>query len=105
MYNICCCFYALLLNRFLTTCIDCCLVHCFSLFSSQIVTIFFKVLFAFPFLIKQSQAKFSMERAREALDWVEAVLDRQLNYPQPAEGLRDQLDFAHALKDGITLCE
>ncbi|KAK4003242.1 myophilin [Daphnia magna] len=53
----------------------------------------------------KSQAKFSLERAREALDWVEAVLDRQLNYPQPAEGLRDQLDFAHVLKDGITLCE
>ena len=54
--------------------------------------------------IKQSQAKFSMERAQEALDWVEAVLRRRLNYPSP-EGLRDQLDFAHALKDGIILCE
>lgn len=53
----------------------------------------------------KSQAKFSMERAREALDWVEAVLRRQLNYPSPSEGLRDQLDFAHVLKDGIILCE
>lgn len=61
--------------------------------------------FVFLFIVIQSQAKFSLERAREALDWVEAVLDRQLNYPQPAEGLRDQLDFAHVLKDGITLCE
>lgn len=54
---------------------------------------------------KQAQAKFSIERAREALDWVEAVLQRPLPFPSPDEGLRDQLDFAHVLKDGIALCE
>jgi len=53
----------------------------------------------------KSQAKFSLDRAREALDWVEAVLDRPLNYPSAEEGLRDQIDFAHILKDGIVLCE
>ena len=53
----------------------------------------------------QSQAKFSMERAREALDWVEAVLDRALPFPKPEEGLRDQLDFSHVLRDGVVLCE
>lgn len=53
----------------------------------------------------KSQAKFSIERAREALDWVEAVLQRQLPFPQPEQGLRDQLDFAHVLKDGSALCE
>jgi len=53
----------------------------------------------------KAQAKFSIERAREALDWVEAVLERALPYPSPDEGLRDQLDFAHVLKDGIALCE
>ena len=46
-----------------------------------------------------------MDRAREALDWMEAVLQRELPYPQPAQGLRDQLDFAHVLKDGTALCE
>lgn len=53
----------------------------------------------------QSQAKFSLERAREALDWVEAVLECQLPLPKPDEGLRDQLDFSHILRDGIVLCE
>lgn len=53
----------------------------------------------------KSQAKFSIERAREALDWVEAVLDCQLDFPEQADGLRDQLDFAHVLKDGIALCQ
>jgi len=53
----------------------------------------------------KSQAKFSLERAREALDWVEAVLECQLPLPKPDEGLRDQLDFSHILRDGIVLCE
>jgi len=53
----------------------------------------------------KSQAKFSLERAREALDWVEAVLERQLDYPEQADGLGDQLDFAHVLKDGTALCQ
>ena len=46
-----------------------------------------------------------MERATEALDWVEAVLRREMAYPQPSQGLRDQLDFAAVLKDGTALCE
>lgn len=54
---------------------------------------------------QQAQAKFSIERAREALYWVEAVLQQPLPFPSPDEGLRDQFDFAHVLKDGIILCE
>ena len=49
----------------------------------------------------QAQAKFSLERAKEVISWVEAVLDRRvLN-----DGIRDQLDFAAILKDGVVLCE
>lgn len=53
----------------------------------------------------KSQAKFSLERAREALDWVERVLDEPLDYPNPEEGLRDQHDFGAVLKDGTVLCK
>jgi hypothetical protein len=33
------------------------------------------------------------------------MIGRQLDLPQPEEGIRDQLDFAYALKDGTALCE
>ena len=55
--------------------------------------------------MSQSQAKFSLERAREALDWVERVLDEPLDFPSPEEGLRDQHDFGAVLKDGTVLCK
>lgn len=51
----------------------------------------------------QSQAKYSGEEAREALYWVEAVIQRQLEIPQQAA--IDQLLFADVLKDGIVLCQ
>ncbi|XP_076053765.1 transgelin-3-like isoform X2 [Oratosquilla oratoria] len=51
----------------------------------------------------KSQAKFDLQRAQEAVDWVEAVTEQRLEFPTE-EGLRDQLDFAHALKDGQALC-
>jgi len=48
----------------------------------------------------KSQAKFSIERALAALEWMEAVVGR------PTEGeMNDQYDFAQKLKDGIFLCE
>ena len=53
----------------------------------------------------QSQAKFSLDRAREAVDWVERVLDEPLDYPSPDEGLRDQHDFGSVLKNGTILCK
>ncbi|XP_065569065.1 calponin-1-like [Artemia franciscana] len=53
----------------------------------------------------KSQAKFSLERAREAIIWIERVLDKKLEVPSPDGDLRDQLDFAAALKDGVALCE
>ncbi|XP_027211051.1 myophilin isoform X1 [Penaeus vannamei] len=51
----------------------------------------------------KSQAKFDINRAREACDWVEGVTKMPLEFPT-AEGLTDQLAFGHALKDGIALC-
>jgi len=52
----------------------------------------------------KSQAKFSLERAREAVDWVERVLGEPLDYPSE-HGLRDQHDFGAVLKDGTVLCK
>lgn len=52
----------------------------------------------------KSQAKFSLERAKEAVVWVEAVLQRKL-VTGSDNGIRDQLDFATALRDGVVLCE
>ena len=55
-------------------------------------------------VILQSQAKYSGEEAREALYWVEAVIERRFDYPQQTNAI-DQLDFADVLKDGIVLCQ
>ncbi len=58
----------------------------------------------FPFL--QSQAKFSMEMAQQALTWIEAVLGQELEHlPNGVEGLSDQSEFGAALKDGSVLCQ
>jgi len=53
----------------------------------------------------KAQAKFSLERAEEAMSWMEAVLGRSLTVEASNDGLRDQLDFAAVLKDGVVLCE
>jgi hypothetical protein len=53
----------------------------------------------------QSQAKFSLERAKEVVSWVEAVLERKLEISGNDDGIRDQLDFASILRDGVVLCE
>jgi len=37
-------------------------------------------------------------------DWIEDVTNMELQLPHTEDGLRDQLDFAHALKDGSALC-
>ena len=51
----------------------------------------------------QAQAKFSLERAQQAVHWIEAVLDKKLDIPNGE--VKDQVDFGAALKDGIVLCE
>jgi len=52
----------------------------------------------------KSAAKFSLERAQECLDWIEAVTERKIDYPE-GEGVRDQNDFGAVLKNGQILCE
>ena len=52
----------------------------------------------------QSQAKFDLDRATEVCKWIEAVTNIDLNLPNSESGLKDQLDFGNALKDGQALC-
>ncbi len=52
----------------------------------------------------QSQAKFCLERAQEALDWLSAVTEHDLTYEEGGQ-LKDQAEFANLLKDGVLLCE
>lgn len=51
----------------------------------------------------KSAAKFSLERARECLDWIEAVTEKNIDYPD--QELRDQNEFGAILKNGHLLCE
>merc|ERR1711872_620122 len=51
----------------------------------------------------KSQAKFSVERARECMSWVEDVLGSKLE-PEAAQ-IKDQIEFAGILKDGSVLCK
>jgi len=53
----------------------------------------------------KAQAKFSMDRAMQALRWIETMLEHPLEPPKPDEGFRDQLDVAYVLKDGVALCQ
>jgi hypothetical protein len=55
------------------------------------------------FLLFQAQAKFSLERGIECITWIEDMIGAQLEVPE--HGIRDQLDFAFALKDGSALCQ
>merc|ERR1711981_1335254 len=48
----------------------------------------------------KSQAKFSPERAKECVDWIEEVLGSKLEME-----VKDQVDFGTVLKDGSVLCE
>jgi len=53
----------------------------------------------------KSQAKFDNIRAKQACDWVESITGQNLDFGSDgAEGMRDQLDFGTALKDGIAIC-
>lgn len=47
----------------------------------------------------KSQAKFCLDRAQEALEWVAAVTEK--DFAQ----VKDQNDFAELLRDGVLLCE
>jgi hypothetical protein len=58
----------------------------------------------FMFFKFQSQAKFCLERAQEALDWLSAVTEHDLTYEEGGQ-LKDQAEFANLLKDGVLLCE
>merc|ERR1712142_180903 len=51
----------------------------------------------------KSQSKFSVERAREVMSWVEDVLAKKLD--PPAAEIKDQYEFAGILKNGSVLCE
>lgn len=52
----------------------------------------------------KAQAKFEMPRAIEALDWIRAVTELDLEPLNLEKGFQDQLDFADVLKDGTALC-
>jgi len=52
----------------------------------------------------KSAAKFSIERAQESLDWMEAVTEKSIEYPE-GSAIRDQNDFGVVLKNGHLLCE
>jgi len=51
----------------------------------------------------KAQAKFSVERARECMSWVEDVLDRKME-PEAMQ-IKDQIEFSNILKDGSVLCQ
>lgn len=53
----------------------------------------------------QAAAKFSVERAQQAVEWVEAVIGKKLELPSGQDRLQDQVDFGAILKDGKVLCE
>lgn len=48
-------------------------------------------------------AKFDIDRACGAMQWIEAVLGRRLE--PPSDDIQEQLDVRDALRDGIALCE
>lgn len=52
----------------------------------------------------KSQAKFDPARAKQVCDWLEAITGSDLELPVKEDGIKDQIDFGHALKDGISLC-
>ena len=51
-------------------------------------------------LLFQSQAKFDLERAQMALDWVEEMVGQKLDGP-----IKDSIEFGAILKDGSILCQ
>jgi len=52
----------------------------------------------------KSAAKFELGRAQECLDWIEALVERNIEFPE-GDGIRDQNDFGVVLKNGHLLCE
>merc|ERR1712026_501 len=46
----------------------------------------------------KAQAKFSPERAKECMTWIEEVTGQKLG------DIKDQIDFAEHVKDGVMLC-
>lgn len=52
----------------------------------------------------KAQAKFDLNQALVALDWIRDVTRLSLDPPNLEKGFKDQLDFADCLKDGVALC-
>lgn len=52
----------------------------------------------------KAQAKFDLDQAMIALDWIRDVTNLQLDPPNTSKGFQDQFDFADCLKDGTALC-
>jgi len=52
----------------------------------------------------KSAAKFEIGRAQQCLDWIEAVVERNIEYPE-GDGVQDQNEFGAVLKNGHLLCE
>merc|ERR1712243_142063 len=48
----------------------------------------------------KSQAKFSPERAKQCVEWIEEVTKSKVEME-----IKDQIDFAELLKDGSVLCQ
>ena len=56
------------------------------------------------YIMLQSAAKFSEERASQCLAWIEAVLGKSLGVSEES-GVVGQEQFQEVLKDGAVLCE
>ena len=56
------------------------------------------------YIMLQSAAKFSEERASQCLAWIEAVLGKSLGVSEES-GVVGQEQFQEVLKDGSVLCE
>ncbi|RWS12823.1 calponin-1-like protein [Dinothrombium tinctorium] len=52
-----------------------------------------------------AQAKFDIELAMQAINWLQSVTQIKIEPPFPEKGFQDQKDFGEALKDGIALCQ
>lgn len=62
-------------------------------------------------LLLKAQAKFDVELANQALNWIQSVTNAPVNLNNNEDdnnnnsaGIKDQFEFAEALKDGIALC-
>lgn len=52
----------------------------------------------------QAEAKFDLDLAKQALDWIQAVTGVDLLAKTRDGSVKDHVDFADCLKDGVALC-